>query len=119
MTVDLQPAELGRVEIKLDVDKDKKVSATIVADRPATLDLLQRDAKALERALQQAGLQADSGSLSFSLRDTGGQSGGQGQGGNGRAGGKGSDKGVGMAMGVEPAKSDVVAIANGYVDLET
>jgi flagellar hook-length control protein FliK len=119
MTVDLQPAELGRVEIKLDVDKDKNVSATIVADRPATLDLLQRDSKALERALQQAGLQADSGSLSFSLRDTGGQSGGRGQGGNGRAGGKGSDKNTGVAALGEPAKTDVVAIANGYVDLET
>jgi flagellar hook-length control protein FliK len=119
MTVDLQPAELGRVEIKLDVDKDKNVSATIVADRPATLDLLQRDAKALERALQQAGLQTDSGSLSFSLRDTGGQGqGGQGQGGNGKAGGKGSDGNAGAAAS-GPAKSDVVALANGYVDLET
>jgi hypothetical protein len=73
----------------------------------------------LERALQQAGLQADSGSLSFSLRDTGGQTGGQGQGGNGKAGGKGSDGNSGVAAVNEPAKADVVAIANGYVDLET
>jgi hypothetical protein len=120
MTVDLQPAELGRVEIKLDVDKDKNVSATIVADRPATLDLLQRDAKALERALQQAGLQADSGSLSFSLRDPGGQGGGQGQGGNGGPGRKGTDASIGAtAAAIQPLKTDVVAIANGYVDLET
>jgi hypothetical protein len=119
MTVDLQPAELGRVEIKLDVDKDKNVSATIVADRPATLDLLQRDAKALERALQQAGLQADSGSLSFSLRDSGGQGAGQGQGGSGGGAGNGAGGNAGTAATNQPVKTDVVAMATGYVDLET
>ena len=35
------------------------------------MDLLQRDARDLERALQDAGLRADSGSLSFNLRGDG------------------------------------------------
>jgi hypothetical protein len=35
------------------------------------MELLQRDARDLERALQDAGLRADSGSLSFNLRGQG------------------------------------------------
>ena len=38
------------------------------ADRPETLEALQRDARGLERALQDAGLRTDSNSLSFNLR---------------------------------------------------
>ena len=40
----------------------------VTADRQETLDLLQRDSRGLERALQEAGLDADSDNLSFSLR---------------------------------------------------
>jgi hypothetical protein len=118
VTVALHPAELGRVEVKLNIDKDKNVTATIVVDRPATLDLLQRDAKALERALQDAGLQADSGSLSFNLRDNGGQDGGA-QMGTGTGSGSGGPGGVGADAKTETTRAGVVAIADGYVDLET
>ena len=54
--------------MQLDVAPDGRVHAVIAADKPETLDLLQRDARALERALNDAGLRADSGSLSFNLR---------------------------------------------------
>jgi len=57
---------------------DGRVSAVVTADNKDTLDLLQRDQRALERALQDAGLKADSGSLSFNLR-------GGGEGGNSSA----------------------------------
>ena len=40
-------------------------------ERSETLDLLQRDARSLERALNDAGLKADSGSLEFNLRGDG------------------------------------------------
>jgi flagellar hook-length control protein FliK len=73
MTLQLNPAELGRVSIKLDIGSDGKVQGTVVANNPATLDLLLKDVRSLERALQDAGLRADPGSLQFSL---GGQSGG-------------------------------------------
>jgi flagellar hook-length control protein FliK len=69
ITVQLRPAELGPVEVRLDFAQDGRVSATILADRADTLDMLQRDARTLERSLQDAGLKADSGSLSFDLRD--------------------------------------------------
>ncbi len=68
ITINLKPAELGRIEVKLDVGEDGLVSAQVRADRPETLELLQRDARGLERALQDAGLRADPGTLSFGLR---------------------------------------------------
>lgn len=67
----LHPAELGRVDIRLEIAKDGTVQATVTADNQQTFDMLQRDSRSLERALQQAGLQADSGSLSFNLRSDG------------------------------------------------
>ena len=74
INIQLKPAELGRVEIRLDVAQDGRVSAMITAERPETLDLLQRDARALQSALQDAGLQTNSNSLSFALK---GQNNGQ------------------------------------------
>lgn len=76
LTVQLQPHSLGSITIDLDIGTDSRVVAAISAERADTLDLLQRDARALERALNEAGLKADMGSLSFNLRggdqDTGG-----------------------------------------------
>jgi flagellar hook-length control protein FliK len=68
ITVELKPASLGAVEVRLDFATDGRVSATIVADRADTLSLLKSDAGGLEQALRDAGLRADSGSLSFNLR---------------------------------------------------
>ncbi len=67
----LHPAELGQVDVRLKVGADGIVRAMVQVDRPETLDLMQRDARGLERALQDAGLKTDSGSLSFNLRDNG------------------------------------------------
>lgn len=68
LSMQLHPAELGRVDVKIEVGHDGRALAVVMVDRQETLDLLQRDARTLERALTDAGLQADSGSLSFSLR---------------------------------------------------
>ncbi|MCC7047959.1 MAG: flagellar hook-length control protein FliK [Alphaproteobacteria bacterium] len=79
VTIQLRPDELGRIDVRMEVGKDGQVSAHIRADKPETLDLLQRDARGLERVLQEAGLRTDNNSLSFGLRgDNGAQ--GQGQG---------------------------------------
>jgi hypothetical protein len=67
ITMQLRPEHLGRIDVQLDVGSDGRVSAVIAAHRPDTLNLLQRDASALARALQDAGLHADAGSLSFNL----------------------------------------------------
>jgi flagellar hook-length control protein FliK len=69
--VRLDPPELGRVEVNLNVDSQGNAHAALSAEEPKTLDLLQRDAPALERALKDAGLDLASG-LSFSLKNGGG-----------------------------------------------
>ena len=71
LTVNLKPAELGNVTIKLEVGHDHRIIAVIQAERPETLELLQRDARSLERAMADAGLNTDSGSLNFGLKDSG------------------------------------------------
>lgn len=65
----LDPPELGRIEVRLDVDRDGRITSHVVADRRDTLDLLQRDASGLQRALQDAGLKTSDNGLQFSLRD--------------------------------------------------
>lgn len=65
----LDPAELGRVDVKLELTQEGHTRAHLVVERPETLDLLQRDAKALEQALRDAGLDTDEASLEFSLGD--------------------------------------------------
>ncbi|MDX2028023.1 MAG: flagellar hook-length control protein FliK [Alphaproteobacteria bacterium] len=77
MTIQLRPAELGRIHIKLTIAQDGRVQGMVVADNPSTLDLLLKDVRSLERALQEAGLRADSGSLQFSLSGQSGNSSGQ------------------------------------------
>ncbi|MEE8246864.1 MAG: flagellar hook-length control protein FliK, partial [Alphaproteobacteria bacterium] len=93
IVIRLQPADLGRVEVKLEVAPAGRTVVTVWADKPETLDLLQRDARSLERALEQAGLRTDSESLSFNLR---GQSGGSRQAADGResAADQASEQGV-------------------------
>jgi flagellar hook-length control protein FliK len=75
----LHPAELGSIDVKMQWQGDK-LTAQFTVDRPETLQLLQREVPALERSLGQAGVNVDSGSLSFSLRQ---------QQGNGKSGGEG------------------------------
>ncbi|NND48686.1 MAG: hypothetical protein HKN60_00375, partial [Rhizobiales bacterium] len=43
----------------------------LTADRPEAYDALSRDARALERALQAAGLELEEGALEFHLRQHG------------------------------------------------
>lgn len=69
ITLKLDPPELGRVEVRLEFGKDKSVKAHMVVEKPETLLMLQRDASALERALQNAGLETDSSSLNYQMAD--------------------------------------------------
>ncbi len=73
ITINLKPAELGRIEVQMEVARDGRMVATITADNRDTLDLLQRDSRDLAKALQDAGMQTDSGNLQFNLREQAGQ----------------------------------------------
>ncbi len=65
----LDPPELGRIEVRLNIDRDGNVTSRLIADRQDTLDLLRRDSSGLERALQDAGLKTSDNGMQFSLRD--------------------------------------------------
>lgn len=64
----LDPPELGRIDVKLEIDGKGNTTTKLIVERAETLDMLQRDARGLEKALQNAGLKADAGSLQFSLQ---------------------------------------------------
>jgi flagellar hook-length control protein FliK len=63
----LDPADMGRVDVKLAIDSSGAVNARLTVERPETLDLLRRDAGQLGQALTQAGLDAGKTNLQFSL----------------------------------------------------
>ena len=63
----LYPRELGAIEVRLDIQENHRAEVMVRAERPETIELLQRDARELQRALQAAGINVDSGDLSFEL----------------------------------------------------
>ncbi|VAW20437.1 hypothetical protein MNBD_ALPHA11-2408, partial [hydrothermal vent metagenome] len=73
----LDPPELGRIDIRMQMDDGGNLNARLTVERPDTLEFLQRDARALERALAQAGLDNSRTNLEFELKDN--PSGGQDQ----------------------------------------
>lgn len=68
ISIQLKPSELGRVDVKMELTQDGRVMAVVTAESKDTLDLLRRDSAELQRAMQEAGLQLDSGDLSFNMR---------------------------------------------------
>jgi flagellar hook-length control protein FliK len=65
----LDPADLGRIDVRIDVDRSGQVTSHLTVEKPETLSMLQQDAPQLQRALDDAGLKTGSGGLQFSLRD--------------------------------------------------
>ena len=101
----LEPAALGRVDVRLDFSADGRVSAFFIAENRPALDALRADAQTLTRALADAGV--DTGSLNFGLR--------QGAQGNDGGGGYPSTSGRANAepSAVGPEPSNVAAAAGG------
>ena len=110
----LDPPEMGRIDVRMEIRKDGHVVAHMSVERPETLDLLQRDARALQQALNNAGLQADNDSLNFSLKDQSGDTSGQ-----HLAGGETSNHGMGAEEDEAPALPiyNVNLAMNGGVDI--
>ncbi len=67
VTVQLQPAELGKVQITVTTDIAGPSTVQVVADRPETLALLQRDQAQLSQALDQAGIPGAGRTVTFNL----------------------------------------------------
>lgn len=68
ININLKPKELGNIQVRLEVDSEGNMKASIIASRPETLDMLQKDASALRQALQDAGLKTNDNAFSFSYR---------------------------------------------------
>jgi hypothetical protein len=101
ITVKLDPPELGKVEIKMTIDKDAGLKAHILVQKPETYLMLQRDSHVLQRALSDAGLDVGGNALNFQMAQDNGSS-GQNSGGGGNGGGSGyaggGDSGAGNVL---------------------
>ncbi len=106
----LDPIELGKLDISLTVAEDGRIQAAVRAERPETLDMLQRDARLLEQQLRQSGLNVDSNSLSFSLGGGNGQRQAQ-----ANTTGQGFAQALDFAPEIEPTKttSAIVSLRDG------
>jgi flagellar hook-length control protein FliK len=78
----LDPADLGRIDVRIDIDRNGQVTSHLTVEKPETLSILRQDAPQLQRALDDAGVKTGSGGLQFSLRDQ--SSSGQNNGGDSR-----------------------------------
>ena len=65
----LDPADLGRIDVRIDVDRNGQVTSHLTVEKPETLSMLRQDAPQLQRALDDAGFKTGDGGLQFSLRD--------------------------------------------------
>ncbi|WP_439633186.1 flagellar hook-length control protein FliK [Glycocaulis sp.] len=68
----LDPPELGRVQVRLEIGADRSVQAMLTADKPEALAELQRNARELEKALADAGLDLGENGIGFALSEGGG-----------------------------------------------
>jgi flagellar hook-length control protein FliK len=64
----MDPPELGRIEVRLHIDRENRAHAVLLAERADTLSDLSRASRALERALEDAGLKLAQGGLEFGLK---------------------------------------------------
>ncbi len=67
ISIKLDPANLGKVDIQFEVAKNGTVKANISASEPETLRLLKQDTTGLIQAFQNAGLEAEDQNLNFSM----------------------------------------------------
>lgn len=65
----LDPPELGRVQVRLEIGADRSVQAMLTAEKPEALAELQRHARELEKALADAGLDLGENGLGFALSE--------------------------------------------------
>src|SRR5690606_35856358 len=61
----LDPAELGRIEVKMTFSEEGRIRAVFAVDNPQTAELLRRDADSLLRSLTDAGIKAEADDLQF------------------------------------------------------
>ncbi|GEM_PF-1531641 len=71
LSLELDPPELGRVQIQLSLEKGENMKIHVLAESKDTLDLLKRDSHSLRHALESAGIKTDESTLSFDMSNDG------------------------------------------------
>ncbi|MEZ0261941.1 MAG: flagellar hook-length control protein FliK [Alphaproteobacteria bacterium] len=110
-TMQLDPMNLGRLEIKMKFTRDGAVKAHLIAEKPETLSMLQKDQPQIQRLLQQAGLEVEDNALSFDLRQQSHDQNNTKESYNGA----GKSHGASAAAGVETAAVKIAVEAMGYI----
>lgn len=67
LAIQLDPPELGKMQLKMKYVKGEPLRVHVVLEKADTMNMFQRDSHALQHALNNAGIQTDSSSLSFDL----------------------------------------------------
>ncbi len=67
LTVQLTPEALGTIEIAFELDAERRLSVTILFERPETLELLRHESRDLQRQLAQQGIDLADGGLELGL----------------------------------------------------
>jgi hypothetical protein len=114
--VRMDPPELGKLDVRMTINKAGEVQANILVERESTLDLLNRDARALERSLADAGLKMDQNALNLGLKNQDPKGGAMGQTANGpQATGEntGSDDGDDLPPVIDGATLAQIQISSG------
>lgn len=71
LIVRMEPAELGRIHVRLSFDEQGSLRAALVAESPVVVETLRREAGELARALSDAGVRTDAQSFSFNREGQG------------------------------------------------
>ncbi len=71
LTLQLNPPELGKLQVKMTFGRDKAVKADVLVEKSDTFQMMQKDGDTLRQALQNVGLNTDASSLNFSLAQDG------------------------------------------------
>jgi flagellar hook-length control protein FliK len=71
INLQLDPPELGKMQIKLMLAKDRSIQAHMIVEKPETYSLMQRDSHALERSLHEMGLTTGPDGITFELAGQG------------------------------------------------
>ena len=112
--LELDPPQLGKVDIELRVSKDNSLKAHMIIDKPETYMMLQRDSGVLQKALQEMGLDVGGEDLSFSLA----QDSQNGAGDTGSGNNNSPDRYAGYSDG-QPSEVIETSLSNIYVDPST
>jgi hypothetical protein len=66
--INMHPADLGKIDVRISVDSSGQAQAHLTAEHPQTLQLLKQDQTTLAQNLRDAGLNLANNGLNFSLK---------------------------------------------------